>query len=207
MNYAPVFHPGVTDLGSAATCALGVSEERAGVDITVQLVPTATITGRITSTTGALPPAPSINLIPAGAYTELLAGAGLRGMTTQPRADGIVRLRRCRARRLHRQGKSRRWRRPRQRRGRRCAGAVGGGGRQRRRSGRRGGAHASARRRDQRARRVRRRKPSPAELQSLWFMLMPPGSGGQLLSTRRRPRRRARDASRSPASSPTRINS
>ena len=57
VNYAPVFHPGVTDLGSATSVSLGVSEERAGVDITVQLVPTATITGRITSTTGALPSA------------------------------------------------------------------------------------------------------------------------------------------------------
>ena len=31
VNYAPIFHPGVTDIGAAATIALGVSEERTGV--------------------------------------------------------------------------------------------------------------------------------------------------------------------------------
>ena len=55
MNYAPVFHPGATDIGAAATIALGVSEERTGVDVTIQLVPTATISGTISSPSGALP--------------------------------------------------------------------------------------------------------------------------------------------------------
>ena len=49
-------------------------------------------------------------------------------------------------------------------------------------------------------------RPSPAELQSLSFRLMPPGSGGQLLSSGGG-RVDAEDASRSRASSPTRINS
>ena len=79
LNYAPIFHPGATDIGAAAVVALGVSEERAGVDVTIQLVPTAAVSGTISSPSGALPPMLSVRLVPAGAHTEMLAGAGLRG--------------------------------------------------------------------------------------------------------------------------------
>jgi hypothetical protein len=88
VNYAPVFHPGATDIGAAATIALGVSEERTGVDVTIQLVPTATVSGAISSSSGPLPQSVSVRLVPAGPQTEMLAGAGLRGLSTQPRADG-----------------------------------------------------------------------------------------------------------------------
>jgi hypothetical protein len=87
VNFAPVFHPGVTDLAAAVTIPLGTSEERTGVDVTTQLVATATVSGTVTSPSGALPPMLSVRLVPAGAQTEMLAGAGLRGLTTQPRAD------------------------------------------------------------------------------------------------------------------------
>lgn len=88
MNYAPIFHPSATDIGAAAPIALGVSEERTGVDVTIQLVPTATISGTISSPSGALPQSLSVRLVPAGPQTEMLAGAGLRGLTAQPRPDG-----------------------------------------------------------------------------------------------------------------------
>ena len=88
VNYAAVFHPGATDIRAAATIALGLSEERAGVDIAMQLVPTATVSGTITSTSGALPEMLSVQLVPAGADTEMLAGAGLRGLSARPGADG-----------------------------------------------------------------------------------------------------------------------
>ena len=88
VNYAPVFHPDATDIRAAATIPLGVSEERTGVDVTIQLVPTATVSGTITSPSGALPQFLSVRLVPAGGQTEMLAGAGLRGPSTQPRADG-----------------------------------------------------------------------------------------------------------------------
>ena len=88
VNYAPIFHPGATDIGAAAPIALGVSEERAGVDVTIQLVPTATISGTISSPSGALPQLLSVRLVPAGPQTEMLAGAGLRGLSAQPRPDG-----------------------------------------------------------------------------------------------------------------------
>ena len=88
LNYAPIFHPGVTDISAAAPIALGVSEERAGVDVAIQLVPTATISGTITSPTRALPQFLSVRLVPAGFQAEMLAGAGLRGFSAQPRSDG-----------------------------------------------------------------------------------------------------------------------
>ena len=88
LNYAPIFHPGVTDIAAAAPIALGVSEERAGVDVTIQLVPTATISGTVSSASGAPPPSLAVRLVPAGPHTEMLAGAGLRGVSAVPRPDG-----------------------------------------------------------------------------------------------------------------------
>jgi hypothetical protein len=88
VNYAPVFHPGVTDIGAAATVVLGLSEERGSVDVTVQFVPTATISGIVSIQGGVLPPATRVTIVPAGPYTEMLAGAGLRGPSAQPGPDG-----------------------------------------------------------------------------------------------------------------------
>ena len=88
MNYAPIFHPGATDISVATPITLTVSEERVGVDVTIQLVPTATISGTISSSSGALPQTLSIQLVPAGPQTELLAGAGLRGVNARPNPDG-----------------------------------------------------------------------------------------------------------------------
>jgi hypothetical protein len=88
VNYAPVFHPGVTDISAAGTIALGLSEERRGVDITIQYVPTATVSGKVTNPAGTLPQPLRITLVPTGAPPELLAGAGLRGASTTPAADG-----------------------------------------------------------------------------------------------------------------------
>ena len=88
VNYAPVFHPGVTDVGAASVVSIGLGEERAGVDIAVQLVPTATLSGTISSASGTLPAMLSVRLVPAGPQTDMLAGAGLRGLSTQVQAGG-----------------------------------------------------------------------------------------------------------------------
>ena len=88
MNYAPIFHPGVTNIGAAATIALGVSEERTSVDVSVDLVPTATISGRVSSPAGDLPQGLSVRVVPAGADATMLAGAGVRGMSAQVSPDG-----------------------------------------------------------------------------------------------------------------------
>lgn len=88
VNYAPVFYPNATDIRAAATVTLGVSEERTGVDITIDLVPTATISGTVNAPSGVLPAFLSVRLVPSGAPPDMLAGAGLRGASVQPAADG-----------------------------------------------------------------------------------------------------------------------
>ncbi len=88
VNYAPVFHPGVTDISTATTIALGLSEERSGVDVTIRYVPTATVSGTIGVPAGVLPQFLQLRLVPAGGQTEWLAGAGLRGATSRPGSDG-----------------------------------------------------------------------------------------------------------------------
>jgi hypothetical protein len=92
VNYAPVFHPGVADILAAATIPLGLSEERGGADITIQYLPTATVSGTVSLPGSSLPPSVQLRLAPAGAETELLAGAGLRGSTSQPGSDGMYRF-------------------------------------------------------------------------------------------------------------------
>jgi hypothetical protein len=47
MTYAPVYHPGVTDPTQAGTITLGPAEDRSGVDVSMLLVPTARLTGRL----------------------------------------------------------------------------------------------------------------------------------------------------------------
>jgi hypothetical protein len=91
VNHAPVFHPGATDLRAASRIDLGISEERAGVDIVAQLVPTATISGTITAPSGVLPQMLTVQLWTA-AETELPAGGGLRGTSARPRPDGTYAL-------------------------------------------------------------------------------------------------------------------
>jgi len=88
VNYAPVFYPGTTEIGAAATIPVALGEERAGIDIAMQLVPTATISGIVSSPTGALPPMLSVRLVPAGGGAEMLNGAGLRGLSALPTVDG-----------------------------------------------------------------------------------------------------------------------
>ena len=88
VNYAPVFHPGTTDVGAAAVISLGLGEERGGIDVAMQLVPSAKVSVTVTAPSGELPPMFSVRLVPAGPQTELLAGAGLRGVSAQRQADG-----------------------------------------------------------------------------------------------------------------------
>ena len=92
VNYAPVFHPGATDIAAAATVSLKASEERNGVDITTPLVATATIRGTVTDPTGTLPPMLFVGVVPAGPHVEMLAGAGVRGVSATPRPDGSYSL-------------------------------------------------------------------------------------------------------------------
>ena len=52
LAYAPVFYPGTTDISSAASVAVGVGEERAGINLTLQIVQTARVSGTLLDPTG-----------------------------------------------------------------------------------------------------------------------------------------------------------
>jgi hypothetical protein len=62
--YAPVYFPGTTTPSGATSVALGVGDERSGVDFQLQLVPTARIEGSVTSADGTMPPGTQISLVP-----------------------------------------------------------------------------------------------------------------------------------------------
>ena len=47
VTYAPVYAPSATNVAGAAVITLGQNEERDGVDVMMQFVPTATISGRV----------------------------------------------------------------------------------------------------------------------------------------------------------------
>ena len=58
------------------------------MDVTIQLVPTATVSGKVTSPSGALAADPLGGSRAGGGAYGMLAGAGLRGLSAQPSADG-----------------------------------------------------------------------------------------------------------------------
>ena len=88
LTFAPIFYPGVPDIAEATMILVAAGEERAGVDIATRLVPTATVTVSVTSPSGALPSSLMVSLVPAGPYMEMLAGAGVRGTAARQQADG-----------------------------------------------------------------------------------------------------------------------
>ncbi len=63
--YAPVFFPGTTTAADAIAIAVGPGEERAGVDLALQLVRTARIEGVVTAPGGAVP-ATELVMVPNG---------------------------------------------------------------------------------------------------------------------------------------------
>lgn len=52
-TYAPVYYPGTTRPASAVTMTVGVAEVRAGIDLQLQLVPTARVSGTVIAAGGA----------------------------------------------------------------------------------------------------------------------------------------------------------
>jgi hypothetical protein len=48
VGYAPVYYPGTTDLAQARPITLGAGEERAGMDLQIQLIPNSRIDGKVT---------------------------------------------------------------------------------------------------------------------------------------------------------------
>ncbi len=80
---APVYYPGTTDPSAAITITLGPGEERAGVDLALNFVPTATIAGEILGPDGVAPTTVQANLIGLGS-----AGAARGSVFLRPTPDG-----------------------------------------------------------------------------------------------------------------------
>jgi hypothetical protein len=63
VDYAPVFYPGVPTAARASTVTVKTGEERDGIDVVVDFVPTAKITGTVSLPAGGPPPSLQVSLI------------------------------------------------------------------------------------------------------------------------------------------------
>jgi hypothetical protein len=64
VGFAPVFFPGTVDPAGASIISLSAGEERTGVDIQLQMVPTSRIEGTVVDAEGRVPPGVQVNLYP-----------------------------------------------------------------------------------------------------------------------------------------------
>jgi protocatechuate 3,4-dioxygenase beta subunit len=85
-GYAPVYYPGTTQPGSAATVNVGVGEEKVGVDFQLQLVPVARVEGVVVNSNGPAPRNVQVSLISTG---HAVPGVG----SSSSRADANGRFR------------------------------------------------------------------------------------------------------------------
>ena len=74
VTYAPVYYPGAVDPTRSEVITLGPAEERAGVDLTLQVVSTATVSGTVLGLSGQ--PVPNVQVMLASS-----ASLGTRGRT------------------------------------------------------------------------------------------------------------------------------
>ena len=81
--YAPVYYPGTTQARSATTVTLDVSEERAGIDLRLQLVPTVTVIGQVDCPMAPLPPGAQVQMVD---LDQPVPGMNVRSARVQ--ADG-----------------------------------------------------------------------------------------------------------------------
>ncbi len=88
VGYAPIFYPDVTDVTRATAVTIGVAEERTGIDLVVAAVPTSRVSGVVSTPTGEVPPALQVAVAPTGPAAGLLSGAGLRLQTTFVEPNG-----------------------------------------------------------------------------------------------------------------------
>jgi len=91
MTFAPVFYPGTTSISSATPITVAAGEERLGIDMQLQLVPTARIEGVVVNPDGS--PAPGAQLSVVGTEpignNEMSAMSNLAAMFgNRPRPDG-----------------------------------------------------------------------------------------------------------------------
>lgn len=83
-TYAAVFHPGTTSQADAIDVRVAAGEERDGVDITLDLVPSKTIEGTVTGATGG----ERVRLIISGAGMAVPIGVSPPRLVQAPGPDG-----------------------------------------------------------------------------------------------------------------------
>jgi hypothetical protein len=89
-SFAPLYHPGTAVAAEATRVTLAAGEERSGLDFTLAVVPTATLTGVVTGSDGQPAPDVQITVVPIGPPLTLVLGMGATGpMRTGP--DGTFR--------------------------------------------------------------------------------------------------------------------
>jgi protocatechuate 3,4-dioxygenase beta subunit len=86
VTYAPVFHPNATDLSAAMRLTLEAGEERASIDVTLRLVPTAILRGIVIGPDGAPVDNAQIRVV-SGAELGTLGGA-IGGIASTRSTDG-----------------------------------------------------------------------------------------------------------------------
>ena len=84
----PTFYPSAMNAGDSTTVTLGPSEEREGVDVTVQQVATARIDGRVQVLNGALPQIVAVTLAPSGVQVPISGGTPVTNPTARMDRDG-----------------------------------------------------------------------------------------------------------------------
>jgi protocatechuate 3,4-dioxygenase beta subunit len=81
-GYAQTYHPGASQLASASTVTLDISEEKPAIDLRLQIVPFATVSGIVTAPS-ALPKGTQVQMVETGQPIP-----GLNTRSTRVGADG-----------------------------------------------------------------------------------------------------------------------
>jgi hypothetical protein len=84
VGYSTVYYPGTPDPAAASTITLGAGEERTGIDIHLQLVPTATVAGVVTSADGRLPQNMQVNMVASAHDGSFLPLGGINFVRPDP---------------------------------------------------------------------------------------------------------------------------
>ncbi len=83
VGYAPVYYPGTLDVAMAQTVELGVSEERAAIDMFLQQVPLTTVSGRLL-----IPPGINMSNVRLRLVSTGVSAPGVGAPTARASGDG-----------------------------------------------------------------------------------------------------------------------
>jgi hypothetical protein len=83
IGYASVYYPGTLQSAAATAVTLGISEERSGVDVQLQAVALATVSGSVIGPDGGLPPGGQVRLVETNALIP-----GFKSYSSPIRNDG-----------------------------------------------------------------------------------------------------------------------